>query len=64
MLIRSRPKVDLVSNNFAVKVDKISIERVTVYKSLGVSVDEDLTSKAYIEEISKKISAGLSVLKI
>ena len=58
MLIGSRPKLDLVSNNFAVKVDNISIERVTVYKSLGVSVDEDLTWKAHIEEISKKISAG------
>ena len=36
---------------------------MTVYKSLGVSVDEDLTWKAHIEEISKTISAGLSVLK-
>ena len=43
MLIGSRPKLEQVSNNFAVKVDNISIERVTVYKSLGVSVDEDLT---------------------
>ena len=53
----------IVSNNFAVKVDNISIERVTVYKSLGVSVDEDLTWKAHVEEISKKISADLLVLK-
>ena len=63
MLIGSRPILDLVSNNFAVKVDNIPRERVTVYKSLGVSVDEDLKWKAHIEEISKKISAGLSVLK-
>ena len=62
-MIGSRPKLDLVSNNFAVKVDNIPIERVTVSKSLGVSVDENLTWKAHIEEISKKISAGLSVLK-
>ena len=34
-----------------------------LYKSLGVSVDEDLTWKAHIEEISKKKSAGLSALK-
>ena len=40
MLIGSRPKLDLDSNNFAVKVDNIPIDRVTVYKSLGVSVDE------------------------
>ena len=63
MLIGSRPKLDLASNNFAVKVDNIPIEKVTVYKSLGVSVDENLTWKAHIEEILKKISAGLSVLK-
>ena len=65
MLIGSHAKLDLVSNNFAVKVDNIPIERVTVYKSLSllVSVDENLTWKAHIEEISKKISAGLSVLK-
>ena len=63
MLIGSRPKLDLVSNNFAVKVDNIPVERVTVYKSLGVAIDEDLTWKAHTEEISKKISAGLLVLK-
>ena len=42
MLIGSRPNLDLLSNNFAVKVDNIPIERVAVYKSLGVSVDENL----------------------
>lgn len=42
MLIGSRPKLDLVCNNFAVKVDNIPIERVNVYSSLGVSIDEDL----------------------
>ena len=50
MLIGSRPKLDLFSNSFAVKVDNIPIERVTVYKSLGVSV-ENLTWKVHIEEI-------------
>ena len=42
MLIRSRPKLDLVCNNFVVKVDDIPIEMVNVYSSLGVSIDEDL----------------------
>ena len=36
---------------------------MSVYKSLGVLVDENLTWKAHIHEISKKISAGLSVLR-
>ena len=63
MLRRSRPKLDLVSDSFTVKVNSISIERVTVYKSFGVLVDENLTWKSHMEEISKKISTGLSVLK-
>ena len=32
MLIGSRPKLNLVSNDFALKVDNIPIERVTVYR--------------------------------
>ena len=63
LLIGSRPKLDLVPGNFTVKVNNISLERVTVYKSLGVLVDEYLTWKAHIDEISKKISASLSVLR-
>ena len=62
-MVGSRPKLDLVPGNFTVKVNNISLERVTVYNSLGVLVDENLTWKAHIDEISKKISAGLSVLR-
>ena len=39
LLIGSRPKLELLADNFTVKVNKIPIERVTVYKSLGVSID-------------------------
>ena len=63
MLTGSRPKLELLSDNFTVKVNNIHIERVTVYKSLGVSVDENLLWKTHIDEISKKISAGLSLLR-
>ena len=72
MLIESRPKLDLVSDNFTVKVSNIPIGNVTVYKSLMKKslmtvykslVNENLTWKAHIEEISKKMSAGLSVLR-
>ena len=63
MLTGSRPKLELLSDNFTVEVNNIHIERVTVYKSLGVSIDENLLWKTHIDEISKKISASLSVLK-
>ena len=63
MLSGSRPKLELLPHNFTVEVNNVPIERVTVYKSLGVSIDENLLWKTHIDEISKKISAGLSVLK-
>ena len=51
MLSRSRPKLELLSDNFSVKVNNIPIERVIVYKSLGVSIDENLFWKTHIGEI-------------
>ena len=63
MLSGSRPKLELLPDNFTVGVNNVPIERVTAYKSLGVSIDENLLWKTHIDEISKKISAGLSVLK-
>ena len=62
MLSRSRPKLELLSDNFTVEVNDIHIERVTVYNSLGVSIDENLLWKTHINEISNKISAGLSIV--
>ena len=63
LLIGSRPKLELLSDNFTVKVNNIPIERVTVYKSLGVSIDKNLSWKTHIDKISKTTSAGLSVLR-
>ena len=36
MVIGSRPKLELLSDNFRVKVNNILMERMIVYKSLGV----------------------------
>ena len=46
MLIGSRPKLDLVSDRFSVKVNNIAIEGVTVYESLGMIVGENLTRES------------------
>ena len=62
MFSRSRPKLELLSDNFTVEVNNVHIERVTVYNSLGVSIDENLLWKTHINEISNKISAGLSIV--
>jgi hypothetical protein len=39
------------------------IERVNISKSLGLKIDENLTWKRHIDEISKKVSAAISALK-
>ena len=51
MLSRSRPKLELLSDNFRVKVNNIPMERMIVYKSLGVSIDENIFWKTHIDEI-------------
>ena len=51
MLSRSRPKLELLSDNFRVKVNNIPMERMIVYKSLGVSIDENIIWKTHIDEI-------------
>ena len=51
MLIGSGPKLELLSDNFTVKVNNIPMERVIVYKSLGVSIDENLFWITHIDEI-------------
>ena len=39
------------------------IERVNSSKSLALKIDENLTWKSHIDEISKKVSAAISTLK-
>ena len=51
MLIKSRRKLELLSDNFRVKVNNIPMERVIVYKSLAVSIDKILFWKTHIDEI-------------
>ena len=48
MLIGSRLRLELLSDNFKVKANNIPIEGVNVYKSLGVSIDENLSWKTHI----------------
>ena len=52
-----------VNSDFTVKVNNTPLERVIKYKSLGVQTDESLNWRPHINTISKKISAGLAILK-
>ena len=47
----------------SVKVNNTPLERVIKHKSLGVQIDESLNWRPHIHTISKKISAGIAILR-
>ena len=63
MLIGSQFKLSQINSDFPVKVNNTPLERVIKHKSPGVQTDESLNWCPRINTISKKISAGLAILK-
>ena len=64
MLIGSQFKLSQINSDFTVKVNNTrSLERVIKHKSLGVQIDESLNWCPHIHTISKKISAGIAILR-
>ena len=63
MLIGSQFKFSHINSDFTVKVNNTPLERVIKHKSLGVQIDESLNWRPHINTISKKISAGIAILK-
>ena len=63
MLIGSQFKLSQINSDFTVKVKNTPLERVNKHKSLGVQIDESLNWRSHINTISKKISAGIAILK-
>ena len=64
MVIRSRQKLQSL-NDFTlnIHIDSVSINQSNQSKSLGLIIDENLSWKAHIHEISKKVSSCLGALK-
>jgi hypothetical protein len=50
-------------NNLNICVDNTQIKRVQYTKSLGVTIDENLTWKNHIDTICKRVSSGIGALK-
>ena len=63
MLIGSKFKLSQIHNDFTVKVHNTPLARVVKHKVLGVHIDESLNWRPHINATSKKISAGLAILK-
>lgn len=52
-----------VHNDITEQVNNKSLERVSEHKTLGVHIDESLTWHSHINDVTKKISAGLAVFR-
>ena len=63
ILIGSQFQLSQINSNFTVKVKNTPLERVIKHISLGVQIDESLNWRPHIYTISRKISAGLAILK-
>ena len=63
ILIGSLYRLSQVHNDFTVQVNSKSLERVSEHKILGVHTDESLTWRPRINDVIKKISAGLAALR-
>ena len=60
MLIGSKSKLSQIHNDFTVKVHNTPLDRVAKHK---VHIDESLNWCPHINATSKKISAGIAILK-
>ena len=63
MLIGSQFKLSQINSDFTVKVNNTPLQRVIKRKTLGVQIDESLNWSPHIHTISKKISAGIAILR-
>ena len=61
MVIGSRQRLATFDDHeISVIVGNDQIERVESSKSLGLTIDVNLTRKEHIDELSKKVSSGIS----
>ena len=64
MIIGSRQRLSTFDNqNMEVCVNNKQINRVLKSKSLGLTIDENLTWKYHVDNITKKVSSGIGALK-
>ena len=59
----SRQRLSHVTENLAIKINQIPLERVAAAKSLVLYIDQNLNWKFDIPETSKKIAPGISAIK-
>ena len=64
MIIGSRQKLQSLNGyTININVDGVQVNQTTRSKSLGLNIDENLSWKGHIHEISKKVSSSIGALK-
>ena len=64
MVISSRQKLQSLNDcTMNIHIDGVPINQSNQSKSLGLIIDENLSWRAHIHEISKKVSSGVGALK-
>ena len=63
LLIGFKQRLSNFTVNPTANINQFPIKRVSTVKSLGVHIDENLTWECHINELSKKIASGNSVIK-
>ena len=63
LLIGSRQRLSTLERNPIIEINKSPIKQVSTSKSLGVHIDGNLSWECHINEISRKIASGISVIK-
>ena len=64
MIIGSRQKLQSLNDYIInINVDGVQVNQTTHSKSLGLNIDENLSWKGHIHEISKKVSSSIGALK-
>ena len=63
MIIGTRQKLNHLSHDMEVHIGEKKLKQVTSKKVLGVTIDDQLSWEEQVDNISKKVSQGIGVLR-
>jgi hypothetical protein len=63
MTIGTRQKIASLIDDFALAIGSISLCKLRHVKCLGVTIDENLTWKKHVDNVIKKVSIGMGLLR-
>ena len=63
MLIEKRQRLSTFDTSPSLEIDGAHVSQVTFTKSLGVYIDQNLSWNVHVNNLCKKIAAGIGVIK-